>query len=412
MFYRSQQKDKSQKLESRKESRESRESQKEPESQELSDTEVSVSSETSVIKIRSKEREIYNADTDSETDSETDSNIRKLKEMELSEPELDAGPEYFYLYETNLLEYNFYLSEIPETPIQIHLVLYNISDNIKISTDSSPFLSFVQEKTGEPEMYSFPVFNYSINIPEEESDVHDLFMNACLTHIFKLFRLTIDDTISQRFSDYYKGFLKTSQTDYLVVFDCRFVNENSNMLIRQFVSKTNLDTGYTWSILHELLNEQKIDNIQVHPYVIEQLLKYDFLLYITDKNGIPKDIPFMLYGCERTSAIHGGAIFDFFDSAKPGPETGPQPEKKSLFKNIRKDSKKTLSRIEHPDYGYNYFFSSETLETDCKKYIVFLKNTFYDIIPNKVEQDYSSVYFQESGVPFWMVKSVDFFIEF
>jgi hypothetical protein len=414
--------------------------------------------------------------------------------------------QYFYLAsENNRMEHDFYLddsSSETQQKIQVHLGLYNISDHIR----ELPFLSFIQkkQKDSDTQMYSFPGFEYSPTIPNSErkenqdenddmeSANHDMFMNACLEHIFDLFQFRpesmADTTATTSFSqNYYKGYLKTSATDYLVLFDCSFFIQNE---IR-FYSKSGFPGSeeYTWSILHELLNEQKIDDIPIHPYVKEQLLNNDFLLYITDDKGAPADIPFMLYGCceprEKSkrslkkkpelepvseSKPESTSIFpNLFGSATAlvtaSTESSEKKEivsSKTIFANIKRSnalSKNTnmlLPRIDHPEYGYYYFFSSDKIisspdniisspnknsESDSyKKYVVFMKHTFYDILPktlsknlktgkSKLEEIYedadvdvtnekntstyfSSIYFQESNIPFWCVKSSDFFMEF
>ena len=424
--------------------------------------EISLPSVSSVAKMKSQ------YDTSSEggfdSDSETDS-VKKWEEMSEDNPMTGAPffhdkKPYYYLSENNL-DHDF-ISQNPK--IQIHLALYYISDNIKVL----PFLSFIQKKTGQDgsEMYSFPGFEYSINNPnpewkeneneqeDMESVMQDMFMNACLEHIFDIFQYK-PTTESQSFSQFYKGYLK-NESDCLVVFDCSF-------FMKKQMFQSNELPGYTWSILHELLNERKIEGIPVHPYVTEQLLN-ESLLYITDDKGIPIEIPYLLYGCEIQSITKSKSkeseseskeskseseskseesVFNIFGTTSQKPEVEPEKEKALRFKNIKRDSENTsflLSRIEHPDYGYNYIFSSEKLDTNnVKRYVVFVIKTFYDILPKddrlsktgktaieeiyededieltneKNKQTYfSSFYFQESGVPFWMVRSVDFFMEF
>jgi hypothetical protein len=432
------------------ESKES-ESDSEPELEEISLPSVSSVAKYDNVSERVSER--------IDSDSDKDSLIQNWEDMQEDAPSMTGTPfihdekPYYYLSENNLD--HIFLSQ--NSKIQIHLALYYISDNIKVL----PFLSFMQRQNGS--MYSFPGFEYVINHPnpewneqeDMESVMQDMFMNACIEHIFGLFEYKPRG--SQSFSQYYKGYLK-NESDCLVVFDCSFFKE------KMFQSTPE----YTWAILHELLNERKIEGIPVHPYVTEQLLN-ESLLYITDDKGIPIDIPYLLYGCENqiSRKKRGGkekekeekeekeekSIFDIFSTKPtseptseptPEPTTEPtsEPTTELRFKNIRKDSENTsflLSRIEHPDYGYNYLFSSKKLDTTpVKRYVVFVMKTFYDILPKEdrlsktgktaVEEIYeddieitneknnqtyfSSFYFQESGVPFWMVKSVDFFMEF
>jgi len=101
--------------------------------------------------------------------------------------------------------------------------------------------------------------------------------------------------------------------------------------------------------------------------------------------------------------------------------------------NISSETKMLLPRkINHPKYGFSYYFSNDILnEKDIDKiprYVVFIEKCKYMIVPEtetekeeedeeedeeteKIEEDdFESLYFQnENGFPIWSVKSSRFF---
>jgi hypothetical protein len=90
-----------------------------------------------------------------------------------------------------------------------------------------------------------------------------------------------------------------------------------------------------------------------------------------------------------------------------------------LFSNITLASHKKLllpRKINHPFYGFSYYFSNDIITTtnieEIPRYVVFMDKCKYIVSTNNEIplENFSSFYFQtETDIPMWNVKSSRFF---
>ena len=224
----------------------------------------------------------------------------------------------------------------------------------------------------------------------------------------------------------------------------------------------------TWAILDEIMNHQKISDIPVSSFDSEIFYQNPDLmtLYGSDINPldeerktvhswmewnekkpksqcsiskVPQEIPYCLYLCEdKKEDVESESSDDASESSetKGGNENNSEEKPKGMEEKSPKE-KYNLSEKEYittpprveDDYGYYYYFTSENLSPNAKRYAVFMYNTYYELeqktkeifanlgieeMANQLDEDVEindSIYFQRDGISLWCVKHSECFTE-
>jgi len=365
---------------------------------------------------------------------------------------------YFYLHDKiNYLQTEF----TDESSSMIHLCIYNIDD----SCYHLPFLKFLL--INKESLFTFPNFQYEYTIDSE----HDKCKNQCLQKVYEIINFKPTTSINETNIDKLVEFIGyTKEVDDIYVFI---------HLKKEVIPKAGF-SGYNWSVLHEIINTQKIKNVQIHSALQTFFMKNPSLLYIKNKLNIPIDIPYLLYPVvselppvevevekpaevevekpvevevekpvevevekpvevevEKPAVVEEPVIKEqpVVENLGQKPEIqnkekGGQPKNmidtiKTFFNmkggdivyNNQITENKLLPReINHPKYGFSYYFSdtiiTENIIKEIPRYVVFIEKTKYFIKEEEEinTEDFSSFYFQnENNNPMWSVKTVRFF---
>lgn len=291
------------------------------------------------------------------------------------------------------------------TKYKIHFCIFTINDNCSFNGNSMPFLQFVFEKN--PSIYSFPSIEFNCpnkrpndaDIDKPMSSEHDedvYFKNECIKKLLDIFEIDkIDESMME---EIYKGFLEFDENNIFVVFDFTYIpsisfkpEEKQSLLF--FSTKVE---KYDWGIIDEI-RKKEIQKVPIENIVLDFFQKYRYMNEIktNDKTLLP--IPSSLYLCKYDNGSYTNIT-------------------ESMSINFEK-------RSEHPHLGPFYFFSTEQLQSDAKRYAVFSENNIildrsFDKMKEMGINEYNSILlnhsvfeYVENNESIWCVKPDSLFCE-
>ena len=300
------------------------------------------------------------------TDSDDEQNV--VNKVELSDTESDLEEtkeeETYHFLETNesTLNYIFDLCD-NETDIlreyTIHICGYKI-----VQTETLPFLQYILSKSGNELKFPSLKFRCPTNIIIDENEElppkHIYFQNECSKFILQYASPLTERGVAQM----YKGFVKDENNEdtLYVFFD-----------LNDFSIDTTNNSEYRLCIIDEIVNKHKSDLLIINPSVYNIFYQISDVMTIKDKWGKRIMIPFLLYSCEYTEE-------GYKNTYKPDNSNGEDD-----IISIIDD------RINDPNYGSIYLFSTRPLKinedkvNDMQRNVVFCIDPLY-ILQNKRER--------------------------
>ena len=262
------------------EEEESEEEEEEEESEEEEEELEEGENDDSDTESNISEGELYKYIASIQMPKPIDANIEPVIVIEKISPNLEKIKIPYYFLNDNT---DFLLSEFTEETFienkknMIQLCIYNIDD----SCYHLPFLKYLLINNSD--LYSFPNFDYEYTMENE----NDKCKNECLKQVYEIFNYKPTafmnvENISKDIE--FMGHIKQNDDIYVII------KINKNVIPTKFSND-----NYTWSILHEIVNSQKIKNVPINSLLQKFFLEYPALLYIKNKQNIPIDIPYLLY---------------------------------------------------------------------------------------------------------------------
>lgn len=190
-----------------------------------------------------------------------------------------------------------------EKSITVHLCLYTINTTSPIH----PFLSYALTQTNTE--YQFPSFVYSPDTPPQPTN----FLEKCKQALFSFLSFVPDanttpqqvQQISQFKGIYYKGWDGVSSYTHCPptkVGEEDFPSEDVYVFYVCDEKYTpELSSTAKWATIHELINTKKIGTTIISEKVTDLFTVESDLMYIKDTNGIPIEIPMVLYSIDIQS---------------------------------------------------------------------------------------------------------------
>jgi len=297
------------------------------------------------------------------TDSDDEMNVVNKFESSDTESDLEETEEeetYHFLETTESdLNYIFDLCD-DETDIlreyTIHICGYKM-----IQTETLPFLQYILNKTGDELKFPSLKFKCATNIIIDENEElppkHIYFQNECSKFILQYASPLSETGVAQM----YKGFVKDDKNEntLYVFFD-----------LNDFSIDTTDNSEYRVCIIDEIVNKHKSGSLVINPSVYNIFYQMSDVMTIKDKWGKRITIPFLLYSCEYTEEGYKNTYKS--DSSK---------EEDDIISIID-------DRINDPNYGSIYLFSTRPLKMnedkidDMQRNVVFCIDPLY-ILQNK-----------------------------
>ena len=296
------------------------------------------------------------------SDSDDEMNVvNKLSadtESDLEETEEDETYHFLETNESNL-NYIFDLCD-DETDIlreyTIHICGYKM-----VQTETLPFLQYILNKSGGELQFPSLKFKCATNIIIDENEElppkHIYFQNECSKFILQFASPLSEKGVAQM----YKGFVKDEKDEntLYVFFD-----------LNDFSIDTTDSSEYRLCIIDEIVNKHKSGLLVINPSVYNIFYQISDVMTIKDKWGKRIMIPFLLYSCEYTDE-------GYKNTYKPDNSNGEDD-----IISIIDD------RINDPNYGSIYLFSTRPLKInedkidDMQRNVVFCIDPLY-ILQNK-----------------------------
>ena len=297
------------------------------------------------------------------TDSDDEMNVVNKFESSDTESDLEEKEEEetYHFLETNdsNLNYIFDLCD-DETDIlreyTIHICGYKM-----IQTETLPFLQYILNKAGDELKFPSLKFKCATNIIIDENEElppkHIYFQNECSKFILQYASPLSEKGVAQM----YKGFVKDDKNEntLYVFFD-----------LNDFSIDTTDNSEYRVCIIDEIVNKHKSGLLVINPSVYNIFYQISSVMTIKDKWGKRITIPFLLYSCEYTEEGYKNTYKS--DSSK---------EEDDIISIID-------DRINDPNYGSIYLFSTRPLKmnedkiNDMRRNVVFCIEPLY-ILQNK-----------------------------
>ena len=296
------------------------------------------------------------------SDSDDEMNVvNKLSadaESDLEETEEDETYHFLETNESNI-NYIFDLCD-DETDIlreyTIHICGYKM-----VQTETLPFLQYILNKSGGELKFPSLKFKCATNIIIDENEElppkHIYFQNECSKFILQYASPLSEKGVAQM----YKGFVKDEKDEntLYVFFD-----------LNDFSIDTTDSSEYRLCIIDEIVNKHKSGLLVINPSVYNIFYQISDVMTIKDKWGKRIAIPFLLYSCEYTEEGYKNTYK--LDNSK---------NEDDIISIID-------DRVNDPNYGSIYLFSTRPLKInedkidDMQRNVVFCIDPLY-ILQNK-----------------------------
>jgi len=295
------------------------------------------------------------------SDSDDEMNVvNKLSadaESDLEETEEDETYHFLETNESNL-NYIFDLCD-DETDIlreyTIHICGYKM-----VQTETLPFLQYILNKSGGELKFPSLKFKCATNIIIDENEElppkHIYFQNECSKFILQYASPLSEKGVAQM----YKGFVKDEKNEntLYVFFD-----------LNDFSIDTTDSSEYRLCIIDEIVNKHKSGLLVINPSVYNIFYQISDVMTIKDKWGKRIAIPFLLYSCEYTEEGYKNTYK--LDNSK----------KEDDIISIIDD------RVNDPNYGSIYLFSTRPLKINEDKIDEMQRNVVFCIKPLYILQN-------------------------
>lgn len=279
-----------------------------------------------------------------------------------------------------------------------------------------PFVKFLLnlESTEQTKSYSFPFFMFEKDDFTKNTNLKIDFETKYIQHFSNMFQ-NIHELFIENITDLHEGvFILENEelTNIYTFFDMTKVKFSIEDMI------TN-DKKYQWVTMDEIIYKRKYGDFSISDHTFDLFKKEGIFrnVFSLDDRSFP--MPFQLYLCKSS-----------------------ENEEKMEYSNVLIGE--PLTMIDHPTFGYGYYFTSEPLPntTDINKlqrFSVFIVKCFYvwnlskinlrnettrnTDITGPTEEFYqeendefvenvlaaNSIYFHENNVQFWCVKNISHF---
>ena len=297
--------------------------------------------------------------------TDSDDEINVVNKLDISDTESDLEEteeeETYHFLETNESDLNYIFDLCDDETDILREYTNHICGYKMIQTETLPFLQYILNKTGDELKFPSLKFKCATNIIIDENEElppkHIYFQNECSKFILQYASPLSEKGVAQM----YKGFVKDDKNEntLYVFFD-----------LNDFSIDTTDNSEYRVCIIDEIVNKHKSGLLVINPSVYNIFYQISSVMTIKDKWGKRITIPFLLYSCEYTEEGYKNTYKS--DSSK---------EEDDIISIID-------DRINDPNYGSIYLFSTRPLKmnedkiNDMRRNVVFCIEPLY-ILQNK-----------------------------
>jgi len=297
------------------------------------------------------------------TDSDDEINVVNKPDISDTESDLEEmeDEETYHFLETNESDLNYIFDLCDDETDILREYTIHICGYKMIQTETLPFLQYILNKAGDELKFPSLKFKCATNIIIDENEElppkHIYFQNECSKFILQYASPLSEKGVAQM----YKGFVKDDKNEntLYVFFD-----------LNDFSIDTTDNSEYRVCIIDEIVNKHKSGLLVINPSVYNIFYQISSVMTIKDKWGKRITIPFLLYSCEYTEEGYKNTYKS--DSSK---------EEDDIISIID-------DRINDPNYGSIYLFSTRPLKMnedkidDMRRNVVFCIEPLY-ILQNK-----------------------------
>ena len=297
--------------------------------------------------------------------TDSDDEINVVNKLDISDTESDLEEteeeETYHFLETNESDLNYIFDLCDDETDILREYTIHICGYKMIQTETLPFLQYILNKAGDELKFPSLKFKCATNIIIDENEElppkHIYFQNECSKFILQYASPLSEKGVAQM----YKGFVKDDKNEntLYVFFD-----------LNDFSIDTTDNSEYRVCIIDEIVNKHKSGLLVINPSVYNIFYQISSVMTIKDKWGKRITIPFLLYSCEYTEEGYKNTYKS--DSSK---------EEDDIISIID-------DRINDPNYGSIYLFSTRPLKmnedkiNDMRRNVVFCIEPLY-ILQNK-----------------------------